>query len=521
MAFKRITIMDIWEIIRRRQRGQSIKSIACVMKCDRKSIRKYLRALSTQGINLDQALIEKERVLAILQALTLQNQRSAEKRELFEPYLNELVDLVTKTSNRLKLKTAYTVICQRHNLINKSSYSSFKRFVKDHRQELKGVPSTCRIEVDPGSQIQVDYAKVGLLFDPETGKRRVVHAFIGTLSFSRHKYVEIVFHQDQKSFVQSHIKMFNFFGGVPKTIDLDNLKAGVITPSLYDPHFNRSYAEMAEYYKCFLDPCRVRHPKDKPKVERDVQTVREKFRELISINPSITMNDLNTQMRKWLVTTYGLKKHGTTQQEPYRVFIETELPQLLPLPSQQFEPALWKEATVHPDHYIQVCKKSYSVPHPYVGKRVLVKVAANIVQIYYNEQLIKQHTVARGFRQTDIKDFPENLQYALDTGLPLHLQNEAAKIGEHFATLVRSVLTPHAFMNLRRAQGILSIAKTYDPELIERAATTLLPTTSITPKFFKATVEKINKMEKEQTQQLSFCDETRSYVREMNYFEHS
>jgi transposase len=65
------------------------------------------------------------------------------------------------------------------------------------------------------------------------------------------KYVEFVFRQDQQSFVRSHIKMFEFFGGVSEEILLDNLKTGVIKADLYDPTLNRTYQEMAHHYGCF------------------------------------------------------------------------------------------------------------------------------------------------------------------------------------------------------------------------------------------------------------------------------
>ena len=113
------------------------------------------------------------------------------------------------------------------------------------------------------------------LYDPLLKRNRSLYAFIGTLSYSRFKFVEYVFSQDEQSFVQSHVRMFNFFGGVPKVIYLDNLKTGVIKPDLYNPIINKAYAELAEHYECFLNPCRVATPKDKPIVERDVQTVRE------------------------------------------------------------------------------------------------------------------------------------------------------------------------------------------------------------------------------------------------------
>jgi len=526
MAFKRITMIDIWDIIRRRHDGQSITAIADVTGYDRKTLRKYFHQLQAHGIVLVPGVpLDKDHILSVVEKIVTVTERTANKQAVFVPYLKELIELVAEQG--LKRKTAFSVLCQRHDLTagEAVSYSSFKRFTQQHRGVLVGAKdlSTCRIEVEPGSQLQVDYCKAGLLPDPELpGTMRVVYAFIATLSFSRHKYIEFTFRQTQQHFVQSHINAFHFFGAVPKTVVLDNLKAGVITPSLYDPQFNRGYREMAEYYECFLDPARVAHPKDKPKVERDVQTVREKFKELKAITPTITVAELNHKVLLWLKDGYGMARHGTTHQKPFPLFSEQELPAMLPLPQEPFEPAFWKEATVHPDHYIQVQGKFYSVPHAYVGKKVWAKSTHRTLQIHYNEQIIKVHSIPEGRRQTDLEDFPEHLRHAIDRGLPRHLQQEATKIGPHFTNWVCTILRIHAMMNLRCVQGLLRVATKYPAELIEETVVAIAPRTAIAPKHFKAMVENVARQRDEQLRlELPRSEQTHQFIRTMNYFDHT
>lgn len=131
--------------------------------------------------------------------------------------------------------------------------------------------------------------------------------------------------------------MFNFFSGVPKVIYLDNLKTGVIKPDLYNPIINKAYAELAEYYECFLNPCRVATLKDKPIVERDVQTIREQFRKYKALDKSITIAEANKTILLWLTDTYGKRAHGTTGQKPYEEFMNTERDTLLPLAIEPFQ----------------------------------------------------------------------------------------------------------------------------------------------------------------------------------------
>ena len=521
VAYKRIGIVDIREIIRRYRAGQTIRSIAGTMGYDRKTVRKYINGLRAKGILDSETMIENKELADMLSEDATQHGRPSEKQSLLEPYLEELKGLIDKPSG-MKPKTAFKVICGRHDLTGKVSYTSFKRFVRSNELVLNVKEITCRIETEPGDELQVDYFKAGLLYDPVEGRMRTIYGFIATLSYSRHKFIEFVFRQDQQSFVMSHVRAFNYLGGVPKRVVLDNLKAGVIKPDLYDPQFNRAYREMAEHYNTFLDPARVRSPKDKGKVERDVQTAREKFKELTALYPTITPAELNKRTQDWLRDGYGMTKHGTTHRKPYPVFQEEEQPKLIPLPRDEFEPAYWKEATVHPDCYIQVKKKSYSVLYQYVGKKVWVKVSNNILHVYCNDELIKEHTVlTKGYRKTDPIDFPDNLAAAVDNGLPRHLQTEAGKIGPQFQSLVKSVLIPHAFLNLRRAQGIISVAKSYPPELVEQAASNLnAQPFQFTPKYFKASIEKLVELEY-QSQEIPLSEETKTFVRDPEYFNHT
>ena len=159
-------------------------------------------------------------------------------REILHSYFNEIIELVENTQDKLQPKVAFEVICKRHNLEEKVSYSSFKRFYRTHCQKQLPAKITCRIESPPARIIQVDYAKMGLLYDPMLKRNRSVYAFIATLGNSRHKYVEFVYKQDQKSFVRSHVHLMHYFNGIPEIIIIDNLKSGIIKPDLYDPKLN-------------------------------------------------------------------------------------------------------------------------------------------------------------------------------------------------------------------------------------------------------------------------------------------
>jgi len=400
------------------------------------------------------------------------------------------------------------------------SYTSFKRFVRTHALDLHPDRATCRIEVGPGEEVQVDYARITAFFDRQEERRRTLFAFIGTLSHSRMKYVELTFGQDQLSFASSHMRMYEFFGGVPARTVIDNLKSGVITPSLYDPTLNRSYREMAEHVGTFIDPARVAHPKDKGKVERDVRTVRDAARRIILLYPTATLGELNYLMKEWALHEYGARAHGTTGEKPYDVFSQRERPALKPLPDTPFELATWKQATVHPDQYVQFHGKAYSIPFAYRGKKVWIRATEHLIQVFYQDQLIKQHVITRHYRHTDHGDFPENVRAVLDTSATHRLLLARAEmIGPHFHTMVKRLLEVHAFINLRSAMGLTAEAERSDKSLVERASRLMSDHhIKATPRDLRLVMEKLRAEDLQRPLPLS--DASSEFLRDGTYFIH-
>jgi len=175
-----------------------------------------------------------------------------------------------------------------------TSVASLRRYMRAHFPEevRSGEVVVWRPPVDPGDEGQVDYGYMGMWLDPATGRRRRVWAFSMVLSYSRHLFVYPVLRMDQQAWVDAHVAAFEFFGACPRRIVLDNLKAGVIKPDVYDPKINRAYAELAGHYNVLVDPARVAHPKDKPRIEAVQGYIRSSFFAGTSIAGSTTWGGL-------------------------------------------------------------------------------------------------------------------------------------------------------------------------------------------------------------------------------------
>jgi transposase len=520
VAFHEISIMDVWDVVRRWHAGEGIRKISRDLQYDRKTVQRYTRLARSIGLSPAIPLPAREEVLASLKGAEACRGRSREAQAVLEPYLPEIAELINDPKLAVKPKNAFLVLCERHELTGTVSYTSFKRFVRTHEPTLHPDRSTCRIEPEPGREVQIDYGRVCLFYDPLTRKHRRLYAFIATLAHSRLKYVELTFKQDQKSFVCSHLRMFRFFGGVPRRITIDNLKSGVIKPDLYEPTLNRSYREMAEYYDVFIDPARIRAPKDKGKVERDVRTVREAVRMQILLHPDAGLGELDRLMRRWSVEDYGMKTHGTTHEKPYEVFLQRERPALKPLPQTDFDVAVWKQATVHPDHYIQFQNKAYSIPHAYLGKTVWVRATEHLLQVYYQHALIKTHLITKGYRHTDHQDFPENVRAALDTStIHRSLLERADRIGSGFGAMIRSLLEIHAYVNLRCALGLVDVAETLGERTLVEEASRMIELHRIkpTPRNLRHVIERLSS-ERSTCRVIPLSDASREFLRDISYF---
>lgn len=376
-----------------------------------------------------------------------------------------------------------------------------------------------RIELPPGDEAQLDYGKMGRLEEKKSGKRKTVYAFISVLSHSRHRFIQFVYKQNEQSFTDSIIDSFEYYEGTTKWISIDNLKAGVIKPDLYDPKLNRTLQEAIEHYGTFINPCRVGKSTDKGKVERGVPGARELFRKLKILNPDADLKELNKQALNWCKEEYGKTPHGTINMEPLEVFEGVEKQRLKPLPEERFKITVWKEVKVHPDRFIQFDKKRYGLPEKYRGATLWAKKQGNMVYIYSNYQLIKQFVIPKKHYTYDPNDFPEVKREMMEGNYPKYLLKQAKDYGESAYKFIEQILTPHAYLNARRAQGILEIMKkhrfqNYFNYVCERAKGY-----SVTnPKIFKKMMEQESMQQQLSLKETEISELGKSMIRTTDYY---
>ncbi len=321
-----------------------------------------------------------------------------------------------------------------------------------------------RIHTKPGEEAQVDFGYVGYTTD-QSGKRRKTWVFNMRLSYSRLDYYEKVYNQKVETFIQCHINAFNYFGGIPEYVKIDNLKAAILEASFYEPVYQSLYKSFAEYSGFKPLPCRIYSPNDKGKVESGIKYVKNNF---FAGRTFKDEQDLNQQLRDWLDKTCNCRVHGTTRKIPKAVFDVEEKGKLLPLPSAEFKQAQVGSRKVYHDCHIFLNYNYYSVPFEYVGKEVDLEVSGNLVRIYYHhkEIAVHQELKTRGDFSTNDSHYPKYKRIS-QTEYQEKYQVKMAQIGPYAEQVFFCLLQQQKQYWYKSVQGILSLNKKYSADIVE------------------------------------------------------
>jgi transposase len=460
--------MNLHELLRRFQAGESRNAISRTLGMSVNTVTEYRRWAEVQGLLAgplpDLAALES------LRQVTFHPNRSQRhpNESSLEPYRAEVTAWLAEGR---KPRTIWRLL-QKHHTPLTASESAVWRLVRSIRAQQPPPPVVARIETAPGEVAQVDFGFVGYLRDPQTGQGRKAWAFVAVLAWSRHMYAEFVFDQKLATWLVCHQHAFEYFGGVPQRIVLDNLKTAIVHAYTVDqdPVVQQSYRECAEHYGFLIDPCLPRRPEHKGKVERGgVGYLQQSFIPLLEGEP--TLVEANQQLRQWLATTAGLRVHGTTRAVPLARFEHTEQAALQPLPTTAYDPAVWKACRLHRDGHVTFEKAYYSAPQRYLGQTLWLRAGLQDVRLFTDHfELVTTHPRATqpGQRFTQPDHLPAAKAQALSC-TRASCQAQAEAIGLATQQVIAELLTSRPVDRFRTALRILRLAETFSPARLEAA----------------------------------------------------
>jgi len=468
VAFREVGVHEVREVLRLWLRGEGLRSAARLTQVDRKTVRRYVEAAVACGLDPSGGEDQLgDELLSLVAERVRPHRADAHGRswELLAAHHEQLRDMLVE--QRLTVVKARDLLARQGVVVP-------ERTVHRYALQVLGcgrasARSTVPVaDCEPGSECQVDFGKMGLLFDVQAGRRRVVHALIFTAVYSRHMFVYLSFRQDLPSVIAGCEAAWAFFGGVFKVVIPDNMPVIVDKAHPTEPRLNRAFAEYAQDRGFVVDPARVRRPTDKPRVERAVQYVRGSFFAGESFPAGLA--EAQRAAGTWCAVKAGQRIHRTTRRRPAEVFAAEEAPRLAPAPVFGYDLPVYATATVHRDHHVEVARGLYSVPGNLIGARVEVRADSRLVRIWHRGQLVKTHPRQQpGRRSTDPADLPAHQSvYAMrDIG---YLQRQAEAAGPAVGAYAAAILDhPLPWTKMRQVYALLGLVRKWGPARVEAA----------------------------------------------------
>ncbi len=464
------------EILRLHSMNLSQVNIAASCGVSKKTVNKVLKAAREHGVSwpIDDAMTDA----ALEEKLFPKTPKVSPTKQM--PDFNYIrKELLKNGVNKKLLWTEYLETC-RQSGGEPLMYSQFCYYIQQDEQQRR---ATMHIARKPGEQIEVDWAgDPAYIVDPDTGETIKAHIFVGVLSYSQYPYVEAFISEQQAPWINAHIHMFEYFGGVSKILVPDCCKTAVIRNGNWnDPQVNAVYREMAEHYNCAVIPARVRSPKDKPNAEGTVGVISTWILASLRNEQFFSLAELNAAIRQKLYV-FSRKPFQKKEGTRYDIYVNEELPVLTPLPKNRYELAEWKQATVQFNYHISADGMYYSVPHEYIKRKVDVRITASTIEVFYKHSRIASHRRLYGRKgqySTVTEHMPEDHQKYLEWDGD-RFRRWGAQIGLSTAAVVNAILTSQRVeqQSYRSCMGLLKLADKHSPKRLENACALALSYTA-------------------------------------------
>ena len=323
-----------------------------------------------------------------------------------------------------------------------------------------------------GERCFVDFCDGIALTDPLTGDRVPTQLFVGALGASSYTFAMATLSQELPVWLDCHVQMYSFFGGVTAITTSDNLASGIKRPHRYEAEATESYAELARHYGTCLIPARVRKPRDKAKVEAAVLVAQRWILAALRHRTFYHLNELNAAIHELLVKLNDrVMRHVKASRA--ELYERLDRPALQPLPEAPYEYAEWKKVRLNVDYHAQFDHHFYSAPYTLIHEALWCRASHHTIELYLKGKRVASHP--RRFVKYAYSTIPEHRPASHRAHLewtPSRLIDWGRRIGAHTAALIDYVIAhkPHPEQGYRSALGILRLSKTFGSERLERAA---------------------------------------------------
>lgn len=460
-AKRRLTMRHMRQMLRLAGDGVSSRDIAVMLGVARSTIQDNLRRATAAGLTwpLPGDLTDE----AIEARLFERAGVKQGMRRRPEPNWAELVVEMKRPGVTLQ------ILWEEYRAVHPGGYG-YSRFCELFRGFERRLAPTMRQDHVAGDKVFVDYSGKKLaIVDPTTGEIREAEIFIAVLGASNYTYAEATWTQTLPDWIGAHVRMFRFFGGVPRLIVPDNLKSGVNRACFYDPEINRSYGMMASHYGIGVLPARPRKPRDKAKVENGVRFAQSCILGRLRRQTFFSLAEANAAISGALdrINDHVMRRLGVSRRH---LFQTVEHLALAALPNEDYAFAEWRFARVGMDYHVEFEGFFYSVPHGLIRQQVDVRATSRTIEIFHHGKRVAAHQRRYSGRRhgTDPEHMPSSHRRYADW-TPERFRRWAASVGPETEGLIATILAsrPHPEQGFRTCLGVLRLYRGVEPARAE------------------------------------------------------
>lgn len=379
------------------------------------------------------------------------------RSSVFDPYKQKIQEYLDKKISRLRI---FELLGEEYQV--KSTYINLCKYIQNQfpkKVEAYGVQI-----VEPGEVAEIDFGELGMLPGPLGEKVRTFGLAV-VLPYSRLGFYAICYDQRLETLVKGIKAAFNYFGGVPKRLKVDNMKTAILRNQHYDLEFNQDFLEFASHYNTVILPCSPYSPEQKGTVESGIKYLQINF---VAGRTFDSETDIKRQLKNWMDNYANVRIHGTTKKVPREVFEKEEKPVLQPLPQEEFAFFNRSIRVVLPNCHVHFENNYYSVPASLIGAEVTLRFNDHLVRIIHQGEQVSLHQRANGSIGnfvTHRSHLPDYKVYS-QTEYQARYEGRMADIGEYAHQYFTMLLDSKESYWFRSVRIILGLEKEYGKEAV-------------------------------------------------------
>jgi len=462
MANRRFEMYEIRQILQRLRLGETDRAIARSERVGRVKVASLRQVAAERGWLDPTGPLPDDAVLAERLSSAPRPPQSISSVEVYRS------ELLAWHAQGIRATTMHRALARKHGYTG--SVHALYRFFD--REALCAPQATVILDFAVAEVAQVDFGLGPIITDRRTGEVIKTWIFVMTLAWSRHQYAEIIRDQKVETWLACHRHAFEWFNGVVRRVTIDNAKCAIVRACYYEPEVQRAYGQLALGYSFSIDPCPVRDPQKKGRVESGVKYVKSSF---VPLREFHSIEHANDELRAWLMGEAGNRIHGTTRERPLTLFTQTEQALLRPLPAIAPECPAWAKAKLHGNCHVQFEQCYYSAPFRLIHQSLWLEIAPSMVRVYRDHELVAVHPrLFKPGSKSTVQDHlpPDAVAYLMRD--PQWCLAHAKTVGPACQAVIESLFANQVLDHLRAAQGLLRLGESFGAKRLEAACSRAL-----------------------------------------------